>query len=208
MRRWGKCGFSLVETLVVVAIIAILMALYLPVLSKVMRKAEEVAVKEGFRQEKIGRMADSANSAGKDLGPAPDRDECRAAFRKKVNDVIATEVLYIVESDAEFNAYWQTMINPAANTPLEYSGSGNLLARDEFGDVYELLRVDKFLDEGPPFPLGWEFISTDLSDTSSGTIGTNVIYSDGHVVYVRYPGEFPATRTVAELSHRFVEEYL
>lgn len=208
MRRWGKCGFSLVETLVVMAIIAILMALYLPVLSKAMRKAEEVAVKEGFRQEKIGRMADSANSAGRDLGPAPGRDECRTAFRKQVNDVIATEVLYIVESDAEFNAYWQTMINPAASTPLEYSRSGNLLARDEFGDVYELPRVDKFLDEGPPFPLGWEFISTDLTDTSSGTIGTNVLYSDGHVVYVRYPGEFPATKMVAELSHRFVEEYL
>jgi prepilin-type processing-associated H-X9-DG protein len=192
--------------LVVVAIIAILMALYLPTLSKVLRKAEEVAIKEGFRQEKIGRMSDNANSAGRDLGPAPDRDDCREAFRQMVNDVIATEVLYIVENDDEFNAYWHTMINPAANAPLEYTGSGDLLARDEFGDVYELPRVDKFLDEGPSFPLGWEFISTDLSDTSSGTIGTNVLYSDGHVVYIRYPGDFPATRTVAELSHRFVEE--
>jgi prepilin-type N-terminal cleavage/methylation domain-containing protein len=206
MRHPRSHGYSLVETLVVVAIIAILMALYLPTLSKVLRKAEEVAVKEGFRQKNIGRMADNANSAGRDLGPAPGRDECRDAFRQMVNDVIATEVLYIVENDDEFNAYWHTMINPAASTPLEYTGSGDLLARDEFGDVYELPRVDKFLDDGPSFPLGWEFISTDLTDTSSGTIGTNVIYSDGHVVYIRYPGDFPATRTVAELSHRFVEE--
>jgi len=207
MRLSNKQGHSLVETLVVLAIIATLMALYLPTLSKVLRKAEEVAVKEGFRQKRIGDMADSANSAGRDLGPAPDRDECRAAFRQMVNDVIATEMLYIVENDAEFNAYWHTLINPAASTPLEFGRSGYLLARDEFGDVYALPRVDKFLDNHGTFPVGWEYISTDLDDTSSGTIGTNVAYSDGHVKYVRYPGPFPATRTVAELSHRFVEEF-
>jgi prepilin-type N-terminal cleavage/methylation domain-containing protein len=207
MRQPRSQGHTLVETLVVMAIISILMALYLPTLSKAIRKAEEVAVKEGFRQQRIGRMSDSANSAGKDLGPAPGREECREAFRQWVNDVIATEMLYIVETDAEFNAYWQTLINPAASTPLEFSGSGNLLARDEYGDVYELPRVDKFLDDHRTFPIGWEYISTDLLDTSSGTLGTNVAYSDGHIKYVRYPGAFPVTRTVAELSHRFVVEF-
>ena len=40
MNRCGNRGFSLVETLVVVAIISILMALYLPTLAKAIRKAK------------------------------------------------------------------------------------------------------------------------------------------------------------------------
>jgi len=30
------------------------------------------------------------------------------------------------------------------------------------------------------------------------------MYSDGHIDYERYPGDFPVTRIVAELSHEFV----
>ena len=58
-----KHGFSLVETLVVLAIISILMAIFLPTLVKVLRKAKEVAGKEAVRQHAIGHMADGANTA-------------------------------------------------------------------------------------------------------------------------------------------------
>lgn len=197
-------GFSLIETLVVMAIIAILMALYLPVLAKAMRKAEEVAVKEGGRQQFIGRMADNANSAGRS-DARPDREACRAAFRRKVDDVIATEVLYVVTNDDEFRAYYYTIINPAQTGPLVYSSGGEVIVQDDLGNSYTLPAVDNVIDDHPTFPLGWEFISTNLQDTSSGTIGTNVLYSDGHVVYVRYPEGYPASPTVAELSHHFVE---
>ena len=56
-------GFSLLELLICVAIISILMALYLPVLGKARRKAEEVAIKEGLRQDHIAREAAAANTA-------------------------------------------------------------------------------------------------------------------------------------------------
>ena len=55
------------------------------------------------------------------------------------------------------------------------------------------------------YVVGWEFLSTVLSETSTGTLGAEVMYSDGHVSYVRYPGEFPMRRIVAELSHEYVE---
>jgi prepilin-type processing-associated H-X9-DG protein len=31
--------------------------------------------------------------------------------------------------------------------------------------------------------------------------GCNVLYMDGHVAFIRYPGAFPVTRSFAELSN-------
>ncbi|MCP4641036.1 MAG: type II secretion system protein [bacterium] len=199
-------GFSLIELLICLAIISILMGLYLPVLGRAKKKAEGVAVKEGMRQKRIGTMADTANGGG--YGLPPDRGECREAFRHTVdlgkNEMIVTEMRYVVTSEAEFRAYWHTMIDQSASGSLDLS-MGSLVATDDLGKEYTLKAMDKFLaEETGTVPVAWEFLGKDLSHGSSGSIGCEVLYSDGHVEYVKYPGKFPAVRSVAELSYRFV----
>lgn len=208
MSRRTREGHSLVELLVCIAIISILAAMYLPALSKARRKAEEVAIREGFRQEAIGRAADTVNSVRSGSNLPATRDAYRAAYRQQLGtvngQVWVTELLCEVGSEAEFRAYWNTVINPDATGALEFSG-GALVAYDESGNKYLLREFVPLTRVGAAIPVAWEFISTNLQETSAGTLGTNVAYSDGHTQYVRYPGEYPASRTVAELSHRYMQ---
>ncbi|HRK35331.1 MAG TPA: type II secretion system protein [Candidatus Hydrogenedentes bacterium] len=206
MKLGKKAGFSMVETLVVVAIIGILMALYLPTLAKALRKAQEVAVKESARQHKIGKMADAANFANKSTD-GPGRDEARAAFRQtldlgKGTSMIASELLDVVVSDQEFQAYYTTLLDPSNTAPLVWNG-GRLVASDG-SNTYLLKPMEAFHGDSA-VPQLWEFISTDLTETSSGTLGSTVMYTDGHVNYVRYPQEFPISPLVAQLSHEFMQ---
>lgn len=209
-----KCGrfrgFSLLELLVVVAIISILMAFYMSTLGKARQKALNVVQAEGLRQRHIGRMADNANSGGMTYPEPPDREACRAAYRQIIalseGDSAITVPLYVVRDDAEFGAYWHTLIDPEASEELDFQGN-TLLAKDDAGEVYPLTPMPDdpmdLAEKGLLVPVVWEFLSTKPDEMTGDGFGINVGYSDGHVVHFRYPGEFPATRTVAELSHRF-----
>jgi prepilin-type N-terminal cleavage/methylation domain-containing protein len=210
MNMRSKRGFSMVETLVVLAIIAIMMAMTFPTFVKVLRKAKEVAGKEALRQHAIGRAADTVNSAGRQSTTNYGRDEARAAFRQtldigKGDSMIVSEMLYVVNNDAEFRAYYHTLLNPANNAPLTYSGNGHLNAYDDQNNLFVLVPAEMLAGQNNTYPQAWEFISTQLTETSSGTVGGTVLYSDGHSAYVRYPHEFPMTPTVAELSHAFMQ---
>jgi prepilin-type N-terminal cleavage/methylation domain-containing protein/prepilin-type processing-associated H-X9-DG protein len=206
-------GFSLVELLVCVGIVAILMAMYLPALSKARKQAEAVVVKEGFRQEYIGRFADTANIARPTAGSIGEaaqlRADARAAFRRNMTmtgrETLVTSTLWQVTSEAEFLAYWHTLISAAASGPIEARDAG-IVVRDEAGNEYVLRALEAGPQTGPPVPVAWEFLSSNLSESTAGTLGTNVLYSDGHVEYVPYPSGYPACRSVAELSHRFMAE--
>ncbi|NIA15938.1 MAG: prepilin-type N-terminal cleavage/methylation domain-containing protein [Nitrospiraceae bacterium] len=198
-------GHSLIELLVCIAIIGVIASMYLPALVKARRKAEEVAIKEGLRQNYIGRMADSANSARVSTSVYT-REACRDAFRFTMQtakgEIIVTRLLYVVKNEDEFRAYWHTFINPSAAGPAPSD-----YMTDEDGNRYPLVPVESYVRRGgPALPEGWEFISTHLGETSSGTASTNVAYTDGHIEFVRYPNRYPACAVVAELSHRFVEE--
>ncbi|MDX9974056.1 MAG: prepilin-type N-terminal cleavage/methylation domain-containing protein, partial [FCB group bacterium] len=191
--RRSRAGFSLIELLVVIAIIGILFGMYLSTLHKAIGKAKKVAVTEGMRQEQLGRMADGANSANKSSGPA-NREECRQAFRHKEQtsegEILVTEVRYVVRSDAEFRAYWHTMINYDNPDEPQYAGD-SLRAIDEDGNEFSLHPIDAngwsaMNVGGKTFPLMWEFFSTRVADTTTTGLGATVLYNDGHVDYVRY----------------------
>jgi len=203
----GRDGFSLVETLVVVAIIGILMAMYLPALSKAMRQAEKVASTEGMRQDMIAHYTGGGGAL------RPTRDACREAYRRNIgrgsartNEVFVTEPLYIIRTEAEFRAYWFTLIDPDATEALQYTKHDELIAYDDTGQEFLLQPRTEVFQTGQTFPMCWEFLSSVPSE-GAGDQGTTVRYSDSHVQYSRYPNAYPACRSVAELSHRYMEAY-
>jgi len=48
-------------------------------------------------------------------------------------------------------------------------------------------------------PVQWDFLTPDPSGFNHIPGGCNVLYMDGHVKFIRYPGEFPVTETYAGL---------
>lgn len=208
----GRRGFSLIELLVVIAIISIILGMYLATFSKVLSKAKQVVAKEALHQQQIGRMADHANIARHSQPPAG-RAECREAFHRTVEthegDILVTELRYLVTNDAEFRAYCHTLIDPANEEPLEYSGN-SLIAKDDNGQEFELASIGNdgwtaMSVSGAPIPVMWEFLARNMGHSTVEGIGTNVLYSDGHVEWVKYPGRFPATAVVAALSEEYAE---
>lgn len=205
----GRRGFSMLELLVCIAIIAVLIAISLPTYSRAFGMAKQTAGKEAMRQKAIGKAAGFANGGG--TGPPPERNECRAAFRHEVDigkdEMLVTELRYVVTSVTEFRAYWFTLVDPSASGELVFN-NGKLEACDDYGNTVLLQPMDEYLvrESGPAVPVLWSYLSTDLADSRGGPIGAEVLYSDSHVEYIRYPGRFPVCRDVAILSHRYVRE--
>lgn len=205
--RRSQSGFSIIELLVAVAIIGMLMALYSSVLGKAMRAAKGVASGEAMHQKTITKMTGA---------PAPDQptpEYAREVYRQVLdtgkNEAIMTEVLFVIRDDAEFRAYWNTLLNPENEDEPNYTSGGSLIAYTKGGNEFQLAPVGNAHEvQKGPYVVGWEFLSTVLSETSTGTLGSNVMYSDGHINFVRYPGEFPVTATVAKLSHEFVDDFV
>jgi len=208
-RRRGRLGFSLLETLVVLAIIMILLTLLVPVLTRALRMAKRTAAGEEMHSERVGEIATAIHEGGPEkLTPEQAVLQARAYFRKEGQagqKKIVSHLLFSVQDDDEFRAYWNTLLN-AQNTALpEFTRSGYLIATTPEGHRYELPPADAEL-RGAARIARWDFISTRLEETGRGDLGGNVIYTDGRIEYVPYPQRFPMTRQVAELSHRYYME--
>ena len=193
-------GFSVLELLICVAIIAILMAMYSVTLSKALRKAKSVAGAEAMHQQDIDRML------GVDVSNPLD------AYRRPLDlgngrEATITEMAYVVRNDAEFRAYWHTLIDPDQLDAPVFGDDGTLFAFDPEGNLFRLAKITSETPAGPSFPVAWDFISTVPSETALGDAGGNVLYSDGHIKYLQYPGPFPMSRTVATLSHEYMVAY-
>lgn len=200
-----KCrrGHTLVESLVVVAIIMVMLSVALPHYWSAIRLAKQTAAAEAHHQRTIAHSVDGPDAPGM-------REDARRAYREMVDagkfETAITEMLYVVTNDAEFEAYWHTLIDPANTEPLEFR-DGELVARDFSGEVFFLKRIRDA--QGYPargeYPVGWDFISTNMAHMTVGGLGATVAYST-HQAYVKYPGAFPVTPVVARLSARFMAE--
>ncbi len=208
-RRRSRSGFSLLETLVVLAIIMVLLTLLLPVLTKALRMAKRTAAGEEMHSEQVGEMATAIHEGGpEELTPEQAVLQARAYFRREGTagqKKIVSHLLWSVKNDDEFRAYWNTLLNPQNTALPELTRGGHLIALTPEGRRYELPPSDAEL-RGPSRIAKWDFISTRLDETGRMDLGGNVIYTDGRVEYVAYPQRFPMSRMVAELSHRYYME--
>jgi len=199
-------GFSLIELLVVIAIISILAMMQVQAGIKAMRQAKAVATGEAMRQKQIGKFADNANRgrlSGTDS--ASTREACRNMFREMYEtgkaQAAVTEVLYALRNDRDFDAYYHTLIDPDANGELVFQ-DGKLKAKT--GDGTEVL-LEPLSDRITGVPTMWEFLATNMSNMTAST-NIRVMYNDGHVDSVQYPGRFPASRIVAELGQDYMNK--
>ena len=201
-------GHTLIETLVVLAIIGTLMAMAMPHYVRAIRMAKQTAADEAKRQEYLVRE-DFAKSP--ELGPQL-RAQARELFRKRVNagnfDIFISEMLFGVSTDAEFAAYWHTLLNPANTAPLEFAGN-RLLAVDSTGSTFELPVLGGQIVPGmtEKHVIAWDFLSTNMAHSSIGSLGTTAQYITGERAYLSYPGAFPATPLVASLSQQFMLDF-
>lgn len=210
MRMKRESGFSMIETLVVLAIIMILMTILVPALARAVRSAKATAAGEELRVEHAGEVARGIHE-GSNHEKNPTHGvwvtTARGSFYQERGDgqkAVLSYPQFVVTNDLEFRAYWHTLLNEANTQLPEFTRGGELIAFTPEGQRFVLPPADGRMHEpGPAYPVVWEFISTKLAETGRGDMGGNVIYSDGRREYIGYPHRFPMTRQVAELSHRF-----
>lgn len=209
-----QSGFSMIETLVVLAIIMVLMTLLVPVLTRAVRMAKATAAGEEMRQERAGDMARAVHEdkSPKKLTPEQAVAQARSYFYEEKTTgqkAIFSRPVFVVTNDLEFRAYWHTLLNKQNTQLPEITRSGELIAFTPEGQRFELRPTNGGTRiPGPAYPMMWEFMSTRLEETGRMDMGGNVIYSDGRREYVAYQHRFPMTRQVAELSHRFYMEHV
>jgi prepilin-type N-terminal cleavage/methylation domain-containing protein len=205
----NRSGHTLIETLVVVAIIAVMLAIALPHYGKAIRLAKQTAADEAKRQEQLVPYGPKFS-----ITPEMDhwdiRETARSAFRHAIDagkfDLMVTQPLLKVRTDEEFRAYYYTLIDLNAQGPLDFEGGSMVVETPE--GVEFVLQLADAIEPGDdePYPIAWDFLSTNMANMSVGSFGVGYVSSDGERPYMKYPGAFPATETVARLGQQFMDE--
>ena len=197
-------AFSLLELLIVVAIIAILMSMYLDVFGKLRQKVNTVVAQEGLHQQKVSTMADTGPSL-----KLATKAQCRAVYRVAIGkDQYVSRVNYWVTTDEEFRAYYHALLDLQNDKEPEYEGNHLVAVDPVTGNEHRLLPVSDAIMNKPTYgflPVAWEFYSTHPEDMNRGDYKLEVLYADGRIVLIAPPNEFPFSQVVAELSHEFAK---
>lgn len=109
-------------------------------------------------------------------------------------------------ADAGYFAALQALFGNVAqyDADIPYTSSGGVNA-----SIYRLREgIERFMitDINNPassakaqseIPVMWDYFGTDASDSNHVPGGSNVLFMDGHVEFVRYPGDFPVCVVMA-----------
>ena len=52
-------------------------------------------------------------------------------------------------------------------------------------------------------PVAWDHISSEVTDYNHVPGGSNILFLDGHVEFMKYPGDYPITYETAEFFGAF-----
>lgn len=80
----------------------------------------------------------------------------------------------------------------------------DLLAKVDEENEFRLKSINDDIPDKDP--ILWDFLSTNMADTTMTGMGINIHYADGRTAFMKYPGAYPCCATVAQLSRRFVLE--
>ncbi|MBI5091324.1 MAG: hypothetical protein HZB26_02660 [Candidatus Hydrogenedentes bacterium] len=140
----------------------------------------------------------------------------QADAQKLINNSAYTYLGYVITNDAELQSFLKAYSDRLAsgqpfNADLDVPGGTGTGGGDKILRLRE--GIEKLLPAGAgknaeayaesAIPIMWDRIGGSLDDFYHIPGGINVLYMDGHVEFIRYPGKWPATKKAMELWSKF-----
>lgn len=202
-------AFTLIEILVVIAIIAIFSAILFPAFARAREGARRISCSSNLRQIGLGAMQYTQDNAGilmrswsgPDLGPSDATD--RYKWMDVIQPYLKNTKVFTCPSDSlnppyifrDGQNYGSYCINGAYfSEPLNVRRSPNIARQSRIADPSGTLWVSEaYLESGETFSTGWPDVAANptidetvnprtfdrLIERHMGTL--NVLYCDGHV---------------------------